>query len=131
MTQTHQPMMIIPSNPAALVSIMRNDTHITGSIRPQFSFNYQALQFGQSVHVYVNDGVEYQMTDAQKEEVLNFLNNLEVSEEKSRQYAESLANLKYLEATDWYVTRMIESGVPVPEDILAARAAARAKIVRS
>lgn len=131
MTQAREPMMIVPSNPASLVSIMRNDRHITGSIRPQFSFSYQALQFSASVRTYMSDGVEHQMTEAEQAEVLDFLNNLEVSDEKSRQYAESLNSLRYLESTDWYVTRMVETGVPVPEDVLEARAAARAKIVRS
>jgi len=32
----------------------------------------------------------------------------------------------YLNATDWYVVRMAETGVPVPADVTAKRAAARA-----
>lgn len=35
----------------------------------------------------------------------------------------------YLSSTDWYVIRMQETGEPVPEDILAGRAAARARVV--
>ena len=35
----------------------------------------------------------------------------------------------YLAATDWYVTRFIESGVAIPQDISDARAAARSAIV--
>jgi hypothetical protein len=31
----------------------------------------------------------------------------------------------YLDSTDWYVIRFIETGVPVPEEITEARAAAR------
>jgi hypothetical protein len=31
----------------------------------------------------------------------------------------------YLAATDWYVARSVETGKPMPEDVKAARAAAR------
>lgn len=41
---------------------------------------------------------------------------------------ESEKALKYLAETDWYVVRFAETGKPIPEDILAARAAAREKI---
>jgi len=40
------------------------------------------------------------------------------------------AALAYLAATDWYVIRASETGVPVPQDILDERAAARLRIVR-
>lgn len=40
--------------------------------------------------------------------------------------AEALA---YLASTDWYVIRMQETGVAVPEEILIARAVARASVV--
>ena len=33
--------------------------------------------------------------------------------------------LRYLGETDWYVVRFAETGKPIPEDILADRAAAR------
>lgn len=35
----------------------------------------------------------------------------------------------YLASTDWYVTRKIETGVEIPQDILDARTAARISIV--
>lgn len=38
-------------------------------------------------------------------------------------------SLIYLASTDWYVTRRSETGVVIPQDILDARAAARAAIV--
>ena len=38
--------------------------------------------------------------------------------------------LKYLAETDWYIIRQQETGMSVPQDILNARAAARASIVR-
>lgn len=38
--------------------------------------------------------------------------------------------LKYLTATDWFITRCFEIGVAVPANITSERAAARARIVR-
>lgn len=38
-------------------------------------------------------------------------------------------NLKYLQETDWYVTRYIESGVEIPNEIKVKRAEARSAIV--
>lgn len=35
----------------------------------------------------------------------------------------------YLARTDWYVIRMQETGEPVPDDVLAERAEARARVV--
>jgi hypothetical protein len=35
----------------------------------------------------------------------------------------------YLAETDWYVVRFVEAGTPIPEDIRAAREAARALVV--
>ena len=35
----------------------------------------------------------------------------------------------YLNSTDWYVVRQAETGTPIPQDILAARQAARSRIV--
>jgi hypothetical protein len=54
-------------------------------------------------------------------------------EDKSAQLAQDAANaeaLKYLAETDWYVSRMSETGVAIPQEITAARAAARAAIIR-
>lgn len=35
---------------------------------------------------------------------------------------------QFLTSTDWYVTRMQETGKPIPQDILDQRAAAREKL---
>ena len=39
-------------------------------------------------------------------------------------------SLKFLAESDWMVTRMAETQQPIPEEVLLARAAARASIVR-
>jgi hypothetical protein len=54
-------------------------------------------------------------------------------EDISAQLAQAAINesaLAYLASTDWYVTRFAETSLAIPQDILDARAAARAAIVR-
>lgn len=46
------------------------------------------------------------------------------------QEATNAAALKLLAESDWMITRMAETQQPVPEEVLLARAAARASIVR-
>lgn len=36
-----------------------------------------------------------------------------------------VANRAYLASTDWYVIRLLEIGTPIPQDVAAARSAAR------
>jgi len=122
------PMMIVPANPRANVSIMRDGRHIAGPTRPVFSFEYDALQFSMNVRSYVHAGVEVAMNEAQIAEVLHFLNHLDVSEAQSRRYAQSRQLIDYLASTDWYVIRALETGVPVPQDVTEARARAREAI---
>lgn len=122
------PMMIVPANPRANVSIMRDGRHIAGPTRPVFSFEYDALQFSMNVRSYVHAGVEVAMNEAQIAEVLHFLNHLDVSEARSRRYAQSRQLIDYLASTDWYVIRALETGVPVPQDVTEARARAREAI---
>ena len=122
------PMMIVPANPRANVSIMRDGRHIAGPTRPVFSFEYDALKFSMNVRSYVHAGVEVAMNEAQIAEVLHFLNHLDVSEAQSRRYAQSRQLIDYLASTDWYVIRALETGVPVPQDVTEARARAREAI---
>ena len=122
------PMMIVPANPRANVSILREGRHIAGPTRPVFSFDYDAMQFSMNVRSYVHAGVEVIMNEAQIAEVLDFLNNLDVSEARSRRYAQSRQLIDYLASTDWYVIRALETGVPVPQDVTEARARAREAI---
>lgn len=50
------------------------------------------------------------------------------TEEQLQQQANSEARA-YLAETDWYVIRQQETGEPVPAEILAERAAARARVI--
>lgn len=49
--------------------------------------------------------------------------------EEAQRAADNTEARAYLASTDWYVIRLQETGQPVPEDVLASRAAAREKVI--
>ena len=61
---------------------------------------------------------------------------VKTAQDKEREASEQLQAqinseaLAYLASTDWYVIRSKETGATIPDEILAAREAARARIVR-
>lgn len=48
--------------------------------------------------------------------------------EANRRVAEAAEARRYLDDTDWYVTRMAETGQPLPPDVSKRRAAARVRV---
>lgn len=58
------------------------------------------------------------------------LKNVVISKEEKRRIADQQARA-YLASTDWYVTRLQETGKPIPQEILDARQAARDSILGS
>jgi hypothetical protein len=125
MTVTDQ--MIIP--PSGNISIMKADgRHVLAIERPQFSFTYEAMKYIAAVQEFLLDGQTHAMTPDQVQEVASFLAGIEPDEALSLKVAENQRHRRFLNETDWYVVRLTEIGVAVPEDILALRARARAAI---
>lgn len=71
---------------------------------------------------------EYYVTE-NEDGSLNITRKSDEQIAQQNQAKTNAASLKYLADTDWYVTRFAETGVAVPQDVLDARAAARAAIV--
>lgn len=46
----------------------------------------------------------------------------------SEQEEKNITDRGYLDSTDWYIIRELETGVPCPQEIKDLRAAARARI---
>lgn len=49
-------------------------------------------------------------------------------QEEQRKQTIVIASEEYLKSTDWYVTRFIETGVIIPDDVSSLRAGARLRI---
>lgn len=73
------------------------------------------------LHLVTPDMVE--MTDAEFQEFCNPKPTPEQLAERARAEA-----LRYLADTDWYVVRLTETGVAIPEEVSIKRAEARASL---
>jgi len=112
------------------ISILKADgRHVLTIEKPQFSFQYDAMKFINSVQEYLNNGQTITMTPAQVQEVSAFLAGIEPDPVLSAKVVQNRKNRQFLDQTDWYVVRKAETGIPIPQDILDLRAQARAAIV--
>ena len=73
---------------------------------------------GQTVQVY--------LTEAEESAIIVEQDKLETQEAQDKINAEARA---YLASTDWYIIRKQETGEEIPQEVLNARAEARAKVV--
>jgi len=122
-----QNFMVIPQD--GYSSLVKGNTNFFSAIRPAFSFQYTSLIYIANRKTYMFEGQTYEMNDAQKAEVATYIASVNPDPAITAQAVANQQAKKYLAQTDWYVIRSIETGVPVPEDITAARAAARANVV--
>lgn len=109
-------------------SLIKGDISFNGAVRPQFSFSYDSLQFSMSAKFYRFANVEYQMTPEQIEEVNAYIESVEPDPSITAKIVTNNQARRYLASTDWYVIRLLETGVPVPEDISQMREEARQKV---
>jgi hypothetical protein len=70
---------------------------------------------------------DVQMTEEQKQEVADYLKTVEIDEVLTAKAHVAGRALQYLTSTDWYAIRLAETGIPIPEDVVLARAEAREK----
>lgn len=106
--------------------VRKGDQTLEANIKPEFSFAYDALAYN-SVFLakYQHENTEHDLTAEQIDEVEAYITS--VAPDPVAQI--NIDSALYLASTDWYATRMFETGRAIPEDILTARAEARAAIV--
>lgn len=64
------------------------------------------------------------------QEMIDFLKQTKINEPVlSDQQKINMKARSYLQSTDWYIIRELESGIVCPQDIKSARAEARAQVV--
>jgi len=107
-------------------NIRKGDQTLSANIKPEFSFAYDELAYDSiSVAKYQYENSEYILTEAEITEVEDYIAS--VTPDATAQT--NMESLVYLADTDWYVTRLVETGVAVPADVTTARTAARLAIV--
>ena len=105
--------------------IEKDGQRLEAFLKPEFSFEYDDIQFHQANEGYVLNNNWNTFTADQRQEIVTYIEGAEADPQTEI----NLDNLLHLSETDWYVTRFAETGVAIPQDILDSRAAARAAIV--
>lgn len=92
----------------------------------------QTVQVEISPAVVDSEGVEISPAQFEEQQIEISGYSVEIVDISAQleQEATNTAALKVLAESDWYVTRLAETGVAIPEEVLTARAAARLSIVR-
>lgn len=101
-----------------------NET-LSSNIKPPFSFEYDTLNYTSITNTtssYQRDNVDYELSAEESAEIATYIEGVEESEEETARFRASV----FLRQTDWYITRLMETGQAVPVEILADRAIARA-----
>lgn len=124
---SEQNFMVVPH--VGNTSLIKGNRNFFSSIKPTFSFQYSSLTFIANKKTYTFNNQEYPLTSEQQAEVAAFIESVNPDPALTAQIVTNLEAKRYLYETDWYVVRFIETGIPVPEDITNARAAARQRIV--
>jgi|TARA_R110000744_G_scaffold362189_1_gene470194 hypothetical protein len=110
-----------------LSHLRRGSEELTSSVKPDFSFAYDALSYSSNdgFNKYQYNNVDTDLTAAQIAEIETFIDGVEADAVTNN----NMIAEKHLAETDWYIVRFQETGVAVPNSVTASRAAARASIV--
>lgn len=99
--------------------------------KPPMSFDYEILTYSADEKtVYVNYS-RRDLTAEELEEVESYILSIQENEDFSLMMLKNMQAKEVLNTTDWFVIRLLETGVPIPEEITELRAAAREEIVNS
>jgi hypothetical protein len=104
--------------------VRRGEQTLSANIKPEFSFEYEALAYDGATRQFRSGNEDHELTDEQVQEVEAFITTIE-SDPVAQTNMESL---QYLAETDWYVTRKFETGKAIPQEVLIKRQTAREAI---
>jgi len=93
--------------------------------RPQMSFDYTVLTYSPDEKTVYHNFSKRDLTQEEQEEVLRYITSIQENPDLTRQMAMNMQAKAYLNNTDWYVTRFVEKGIPIPEEIQIQRQNAR------
>ena len=107
------------------------DSHLAmGSFGPAAST--QTIQVELTPAVLDENGVETSPATFEEQEIQiegHSVSFVDISAQEAQEAA-NIAAKAFLDSTDWYIIRALESSVPVPKEILEERATARSRVVR-
>ena len=101
--------------------VRRGDQTFSAGIKPELSFEYEALVYDGAAGQYRASGADHDLTTEQILEVEQYIRSIEADATTQT----NMESLQYLTETDWYVVRKFETGKAVPQEILIKRQEAR------
>ena len=93
------------------------------------SFDYTILTYSPEEKTVYHNLSKRDLTEEEQQEVLQYVTSIQENPDLTRQMAMNMQAKQFLNNTDWYVTRYVEKGIPIPEEIQIQRENARGVIV--
>ena len=108
--------------------IEKDGKRLEAFLKPEFTFEYDAIQFHEQSQGYVLNDNWLEFTTAQANEVATYVAGQDEDPVLGPQIHTNIESRMYLEETDWYVVRKFETGVAIPQEILIKRQECREAI---
>ena len=105
--------------------VRRGDQTFSAGLKPELSFDYEALMYDGVSGQYRWDNADHELTPAQITEIESYIQFIQTDAPTQA----SVDALMYLAETDWYVVRKAETGKEIPQEVLDKRAAAREAVM--
>lgn len=96
--------------------------------RPQMSFDYTILTYSDTEKTVFKNLSKRDLTPEEIEEVERYIRSIEEDPQLTLQMAKNMQAKQYLNNTDWYVIRLLEKGIPIPEQVQINRQLMREQI---
>ena len=125
MESNHDQMVHTPDGNTVVVKA-GDDRSLQSNQKPEFSFDYDSLRFSTSIKEYTLGGVVFGMSAEEQQELIAYLATVEEDSEITARVARTRKCEEYLNATDWYVVRKMETGAAIPAEVTTERDACRA-----
>lgn len=124
MDTNHDQMVHTPDGQTVVVKV-GSERSLQSNQKPEFSFDYDSLRFSTSIKEYTLAGQTIGMSEAEQRELLDYLATVEEDTAMTTRVARTTKCERYLNATDWYVVRKMETGAEIPADVTAERETCR------
>jgi len=104
--------------------IEKDGKRLEAFMKPDFSFQYDEIQFHENTQGYVLNDNWLKLTPEQAQELKDYIE----TQEEHPQGKVNFESMMYLQETDWYLIRKAETGAAVPQEVLIKRQEAREAI---
>ena len=110
--------------------IEKDGKRLEAFIKPEFTFEYDSIQFHEQSKGYVLDDQWNTFTPAQEQELTTYIAANDEDPVIGPQIRTNIEAQTYLYDTDWYVIRKFETGTAIPQEVLIKRQEARELILK-